>query len=107
AEARAAAALNHPNVVTVYDVGEDRGTHYLSMEFMERGTLEDRVTKAGRLPVDEVLAIVRDAAAGLVFAEAKRIVHRDLKPANLMQNHVGQTKIADLGLATHVEAEET
>jgi len=107
AEARAAAALNHPNVVTVYDVGEDKGTHYLSMEFMERGTLEDRVVKAGRLPVDEVLSILRDAAAGLVFAEAKRIVHRDLKPANLMQNHVGQTKIADLGLATHVEAEET
>lgn len=106
AEARAAAALNHPNVVTVYDVGEDKGTHYLSMEFMERGTLEDRVAKAGRLPVDEVYAILRDAAAGLVFAEAKRIVHRDLKPANLMQNHVGQTKIADLGLATHVEAEE-
>ncbi|MCY2960224.1 MAG: serine/threonine-protein kinase [Planctomycetota bacterium] len=106
AEARAAAALNHPNVVTVYDVGEDKGAHYLSMEFMERGTLEDRVAKAGRLPVDEVLAILRDAAAGLVFAEAKRIVHRDLKPANLMQNHVGQTKIADLGLATHVEAEE-
>ncbi len=106
AEARAAAALNHPNVVTVYDVGEDRGTHYLSMEFMERGTFEDRVAKAGRLPVDEVLAILRDAAAGLVYAEAKRIVHRDLKPANLMQNHVGQTKIADLGLATHVEAEE-
>jgi tRNA A-37 threonylcarbamoyl transferase component Bud32 len=106
AEARAAAALNHPNVVTVYDVGEDRGTHYLSMEFMERDTLEDRVAKAGRLPVDEVLAILRDATAGLVYAEAKRIVHRDLKPANLMQNHVGQTKIADLGLATHVEAEE-
>ncbi len=106
AEARAAAALNHPHVVTVYDVGEDRGTHYLSMEFMERGTLEDRVAKAGRLPIDEVLAILRDAASGLVFAEAKRIVHRDLKPANLMQNHVGQTKIADLGLATHVEAEE-
>lgn len=106
AEARAAAALNHPNVVTVYDVGEDKGTHFLSMEFMERGTLEDRVAKGGRLPVDEVLAILRDAAAGLVFAEAKRIVHRDLKPANLMQNHVGQTKIADLGLATHVESEE-
>jgi tRNA A-37 threonylcarbamoyl transferase component Bud32 len=107
AEARAAAALNHPNVVTVYDVGEDRGTHYLSMEYMERGTLEDRVAKSGALPVDEVLAILRDAAAGLVYAEARKIVHRDLKPANLMQNHVGQTKIADLGLATHVEAEET
>ncbi len=106
AEARAAAALNHPNVVTVYDVGEDRGTHYLSMEYMDRGTLEDRVQAGGRLAVDEVLSILRDAAAGLVYAEARGIVHRDLKPANLMQNHLGQTKIADLGLATHVESEE-
>ena len=106
AEARAAAALAHPNVVTVYDVGEERGVHYLSMEYMDRGTLEERVARAGRLEWSEALAVLRDAAAGLVYAEAKKIVHRDLKPANLMQNHVGATKIADLGLATHVEAEE-
>jgi tRNA A-37 threonylcarbamoyl transferase component Bud32 len=106
AEARAAAALAHPNVVTVYDVGEQKGVHYLSMEYMDRGTLEDRVGRAGRLDWPETLAVLRDAAAGLVYAEAKGIVHRDLKPANLMQNHVGATKIADLGLATHIEAEE-
>lgn len=106
AEARAAAALNHPNVVTVYDVGEDRGTHYLSMEYMDRGNLEERLAERGKLPWREVLDILRDAASGLVYAEARGIVHRDLKPANLMQNHVGATKIADLGLATHVESEE-
>lgn len=106
AEARAAAALNHPNVVTVYDVGEDRGTHYLSMEYMDRGNLEERIAKGGRLPLNEALDVLRDAAQGLAYAEARGIVHRDLKPANLMQNSVGQTKIADLGLATHVEAEE-
>jgi serine/threonine protein kinase len=106
AEARAAAALNHPNVVTVYDVGEDRGTHYLSMEYMDRGNLEQRLAERGKLPWREVLDILRDAASGLVYAEARGIVHRDLKPANLMQNHVGATKIADLGLATHVESEE-
>ncbi len=106
AEARAAAALAHPNVVTVYDVGTEKGVHYLSMEFMDRGTLEERVARAGRLEWSEALAVLRDAAAGLVYAEAKGIVHRDLKPANLMQNHVGATKIADLGLATHVETEE-
>jgi serine/threonine protein kinase len=106
AEARAAAALAHPNVVTVYDVGTEKGVHYLSMEYMDRGTLEERVARAGRLEWGEALAVLRDAAAGLVYAEAKGIVHRDLKPANLMQNHVGATKIADLGLATHVEAEE-
>jgi len=106
AEARAAAALAHPNVVTVYDVGEERGVHYLSMEYMDRGTLEERVAGGGKLSWSETLDVLRDAAAGLVYAEAKGIVHRDLKPANLMQNHVGATKIADLGLATHIEAEE-
>ncbi len=106
AEARAAAALNHPNVVTVYDVGEAGGTHYLSMEYMDRGNLEQRLVERGKLPWREVLDILRDAASGLVYAEARGIVHRDLKPANLMQNHVGATKIADLGLATHVESEE-
>jgi len=106
AEARAAAALNHPNVVTVYDVGFSEGVHYLSMEYMDRGTLEERVQKEGRLPWRAVLGILRDAASGLAYAESRGIVHRDLKPANLMQNHAGATKIADLGLATHVEAEE-
>jgi tRNA A-37 threonylcarbamoyl transferase component Bud32 len=107
AEARAAAALNHPNVVTVFDVGEDRGTHYLSMEYMDRGNLEERVARVGRLAWREVLDILHDAASGLVYAEARKIVHRDLKPANLMQNHTGVTKLADLGLATHVEVEES
>ena len=106
AEARAAAALNHPNVVTVYDVGLHAGVHYLSMEYMDRGTLEERVQKEGRLPWKAVLEILRDAGSGLAYAESRGIVHRDLKPANLMQNHAGATKIADLGLATHVEAEE-
>jgi serine/threonine protein kinase len=106
AEARSAAALNHPNIVTVFDVGEDRGTHYLSMEYMDRGNLEERVCKGARIEWREVLSILHDAASGLVYAESRKIVHRDLKPANLMQNHTGVTKIADLGLATHVEAEE-
>jgi hypothetical protein len=106
AEARAAAALNHPNVVTVFDVGEAAGTHYLSMEYMDRGNLEDRLKNGARMSEAEVLDILRDATTGLVYAEARGIVHRDLKPANLMQNHVGATKIADLGLATHVESEE-
>ena len=105
AEARAAAALSHPNVVTVHDVWEDAGRHLLSMEYMERGNLETRVVREGRLPPAEVLQILTDAAKGLVFAEVRGIVHRDIKPANLMQDELGHTKIADLGLATHLEAE--
>jgi hypothetical protein len=106
AEARAAAALNHPNVVTVHDVGEDTGHHYLTMEFMAHGCLESRVTTLGPVPWRELLGILRDAAAGLVYAEQRGIVHRDIKPANLMQDEHGVTKIADLGLATQVEQEE-
>lgn len=107
AEARAAAALNHPNVVVVYDAGEDDGHHYLSMEYMDKGNLESRVAKSGRMPWKEVLAVLIEAAKGLQYAESKGIVHRDIKPANLMQNSAGVTKIADLGLASHLDAEAT
>lgn len=100
AEARAAAKLAHPNVVTVYDVGESGGHHYLALEYMQRGSLEDRLGSEGPLPWRAVLGILRDAAAGLEFAEQHGIVHRDIKPANLMQSASGQTKIVDLGLAT-------
>lgn len=100
AEARAAAALNHPNVVTVHDVGESGGVHYLTMEYMDRGSLEDRVAKQGPLHWRTALDALHDAASGLVYAESRGIVHRDIKPDNLMQNHTGTTKIADLGLAT-------
>lgn len=106
AEARSAAALNHPNVVTVHDVGEADGVHYLTMEYMDRGSLETRVAKEGALPWPIVLQVLKDAASGLVYAESRGIVHRDIKPANLMQNHTGVTKIADLGLATSISQEE-
>ncbi len=105
AEARAAAALNHPNVVTVYDVGEADGHHYLSMEYMDKSSLEERVSNEGPLSWRIVLDALVDAAAGLMFAESRGIVHRDIKPANLMQNAAGATKIADLGLAAHADAE--
>ena len=106
-EARAAAALNHPNVVVVHDVGEGDGRHFLSMEFMPGGTLEHHVTERGSLPWREVLDVLADASAGLMYAEAQGIVHRDIKPANLMRIGTGTVKIADLGLATKMEAEAT
>ncbi len=106
AEARAAAALNHPNVVTVHDVGQQDGVHYLTMEYMDRSSLEERIAKEGPLPWTLVLKALKDAASGLVYAESRGIVHRDIKPANLMQNQTGTTKIADLGLATSISQEE-
>lgn len=111
AEARAAASLGHPNVVTVYDVGQVPGTaggspiYYLAMEYMARGSLEERLAREGPLPPKEVVSVLRDATRGLEYAEARGIVHRDLKPANLMQDGSGVVKIADLGLATQAEAE--
>jgi serine/threonine protein kinase len=107
AEARAAAALNHPTVVTVHDVWEENGRHFLSMEFMDKGNLETRVARDGKITAAEALDILSDAAKALVYAEMRGIVHRDIKPANLMQNSAGATKLADLGLATHLEAEAT
>jgi hypothetical protein len=105
-EARAAAALHHANVATVFDVGEHEGRPFLLMEYMDQGSVEDRLTQSGRLPWRAVLGILRDAAAGLEYAESKGIVHRDIKPANLMQTSGGGTKIVDLGLAAPA-AEET
>ena len=102
-EARAAAQLNHPNVVTVYDVGEEAGQHYLSMEYMDGGSVESHLSTKGRFHWREALGVLRDAAAGLVYAESRGIVHRDIKPDNLMRNADGATKIADLGLAVQVE----
>jgi serine/threonine protein kinase len=107
AEARAAAALNHPNVVTVHDVWEESGRHFLAMEYMDRGNLEMRLAREGKLGVKEALDVMTDAAKALVYAELRGIVHRDIKPANLMQNSAGTTKLADLGLAMHLEAEAT
>lgn len=106
AEARAAAALNHPNVVHVYDVGAANGFHYLCMEFMDDGCLETQLILNGPLPWREVLNVVSDAARGLSYAQTQGLVHRDIKPANLMRGSDGRTRLADLGLATSIEAVE-
>ena len=99
-EARAAAALSHPNVVIVFDVGSAEGQHYLAMEYMAGGSLEDQVAEHGPLPWREAVRAIRDCAEGLVFAEERGIVHRDVKPDNLMRSSTGSVKLADLGLAT-------
>jgi hypothetical protein len=100
AEARAAAKLQHPNVVQVFDVDQYGDRYYISMELMHDGSLEDQLKQQGRLDVDRALQVVADAAAGLAYAESLGIVHRDIKPDNLMLDQHGQVKIADLGLAS-------
>jgi len=98
-EARAAGALNHPNIVQVYDVGKDRGLYYFSMEFMAFGSVQDRLNREGKISWTEAVRIILDAARGLEYAQRKGVVHRDIKPDNLMIAEDGTVKIADLGLA--------
>jgi len=99
AEARAAAALSHPNVIQVYDVGTDGNLHYYSMEFAEKGTVEELINSEEPIPIQKAAEIVRDAARGLLYAESLNLVHQDIKPQNLMIDKFDVTKIADMGLA--------
>src|SRR5688572_19605053 len=87
-EARAIAALNHPHICTVYDVGRDMGIEYLVMEYIDGPTLRQRL-QDGLLPLDELLTIVADVAEGLSEAHERGIIHRDVKPGNIMLSKNG------------------
>jgi eukaryotic-like serine/threonine-protein kinase len=97
-EARAASALNHPNIVAIYDVGRAEEISFIAMELVEGRTLRELLLP-GRLPLKRLLAIAAQAADGLAKAHAAGIVHRDLKPENLMVSSDGFVKILDFGLA--------
>jgi len=101
-EARAASALNHPNICTIFDIGEQDGDPYLVMELLQGETLKDRIQDRA-LPLDQIVSIARDTAEGLGAAHAKGVVHRDIKPANIFlvekPNGGIQAKVLDFGLA--------
>jgi serine/threonine protein kinase len=97
-EAQSAAALNHPNICTVYEIDETEGRSFISMEYIEGQNLRDKV-KTRPLKLDEALDIAIQVAEGLRHAHEEDIVHRDIKSANIMVKKNGQAKIMDFGLA--------
>jgi urea transport system substrate-binding protein len=99
AEAKAAGKLNHPNVVGIYDIGEEGATRFLALEYVPGGTLADRVTGPGSLSVLQATHALIDACKGVGAAHAAGLVHRDIKPANFMVAADGSVKVADFGLA--------
>jgi serine/threonine protein kinase len=103
-EAKAASALNHPNVATIYDVGESDGISFIVMEHVEGETLLARISR--RMTPPEVVDIAVQAADALDLAHAKGITHRDIKPANLMLTHRGQVKVLDFGVAKMARSDE-
>src|SRR4051794_36820184 len=98
-EARAVAALAHPNICRLYDYGETENGPYMVLEYLPGGTLEDRLRTPRPLPDAETAAIAQQLAAGLAHAHSRGLVHRDLKPSNVLFDGEGRAKIADFGIA--------
>jgi eukaryotic-like serine/threonine-protein kinase len=98
-EARAAGGLNHPNVITIYDIASSGDIAYMAMEFLEGRELRNLLVSGTPLPVAQAVDIAAQVADGLVYAHEKHIVHRDIKPANIMIVRDGRAKITDFGIA--------
>lgn len=106
-EARNAAQLNHPNIVTIFDFVEEEGQLYMVMELLEGQDLKEVIKSGAPLTVDQILSIMEQIADGLSFAHAKGIIHRDLKPANIHVSKNGQVKILDFGLVHEASSDMT
>jgi serine/threonine-protein kinase len=98
-EARAAAALAHPSIVQIYEVGEDGGVHFIAQEYVPGRNLAEMIRGQGRLAAGLVLDVMRQVATAIAKADSEGIVHRDIKPENIMLARTGEVKVADFGLA--------
>ena len=98
-EAQSAAVLVHPNIVNVYDVGEDDTLHYIVMELIDGITLKKYIEKKGPLPVKEAVSIAIQVSQGIEAAHNNNIIHRDIKPQNIMISREGKVKVTDFGIA--------
>ena len=104
-EARAASALNHPNIITIYDIGHENGHEYIASEYVEGRTLRDFVASPG-LPLEQILDVAIQVTRALEAAHSAGIVHRDIKPENIMRRPDGYVKVVDFGLAKLIEPED-
>jgi tetratricopeptide (TPR) repeat protein len=102
-EAQAAAKLNHPNIVTVYDTGEQQGHYYIAMEYVEGTTLKEIIRRRGAVSPSGILHVLMQISEALAYAHEKKVVHRDVKPANAMWTRDKKAKLMDFGLAKVIE----
>jgi eukaryotic-like serine/threonine-protein kinase len=98
-EAKNAAGLSHPNIVSIYDRGEAEGTYYIAMEYLDGRSLKELVVARGPLPIADTIAFTRQVLGALRFAHRKGVVHRDIKPHNVMADADGRLKVTDFGIA--------
>ena len=106
-EARISGTLSHPNIVTLFDIGEESGLPYLAMEFVEGETISSIVERGERFPPEKVIALVSQIASAVDYAHSKGVIHRDIKPSNLILYESERVKVTDFGIAKLVDAEMT
>ena len=104
-EAEAAAKLDHPGIVPVFEVGEANGQHFYSMAFVDGQSLHARIKDEGPLPAKAAASLMKSVAEAVQFAHDHGIVHRDIKPQNILLDEDGKPKITDFGLAKHIHAD--
>src|SRR5690606_22099289 len=103
-EAQAASSLSHPNIVSIYDVGEEDHVLYMVMEYVDGMTLKEYIQHFSPIPVSEAVDIMKQIASAISHAHENDIVHRDIKPQNILINKNGQVKVTDFGIAMALSA---